>query len=107
MDFLILRPLSPNTGYHFFEEGGGGDGGGVGSKVFTQKQGGGGALRNPIAWGVLKPPPLFKNGPRGCFKGVFRRRHIICAIFFGGILLDCTARVLSLPPIQPLLILSP
>ena len=28
MDFLILRPLSPKTGYHFFE--GGGVGGGVG-----------------------------------------------------------------------------
>ena len=27
MDFLILRPLSPKTGYHFFE--GGGAGGGV------------------------------------------------------------------------------
>ena len=33
MDFLILRPLSPKTGYHFFE--GGGVGGG--SKVFAQK----------------------------------------------------------------------
>ena len=30
MDFLILRPLSPETGYHFFE------GGGV-SKVCGQK----------------------------------------------------------------------
>ena len=28
MDFLILRPLPPKTGYHFFE--GGGWGGGVG-----------------------------------------------------------------------------
>ena len=32
MDFLILRPLSPKTGYHFFEVGGGGA-----SKVFAQK----------------------------------------------------------------------
>ena len=24
MDFLILRPLPPKTGYHFFEGGGGG-----------------------------------------------------------------------------------
>ena len=31
MDFLILRPLSPKTGYHFFE----GVGGGL--KVFAQK----------------------------------------------------------------------
>ena len=31
MDFLILRPLSPKTGYHFFEGGGWG-----GSKVFAQ-----------------------------------------------------------------------
>ena len=29
MDFLILRPLSPETGYHFFEKGGVGWGGGV------------------------------------------------------------------------------
>ena len=30
MDFLILRPLPPKTGYHFFEGwGGGGVGGGV------------------------------------------------------------------------------
>ena len=29
MDFLILRPLPPKTGYHFFEGGGGGGGGGV------------------------------------------------------------------------------
>ena len=36
MDFLILRPLSPKTGYHFFE-GGGGRGMGGGSKVFAQK----------------------------------------------------------------------
>ena len=43
---------------------------------------GGGFLRNPIPWGVLNPPPFFKNGPRGGFKGVFRRTHIICAIFF-------------------------
>ena len=32
MDFLILRPLSPKTGYHFFEGGAGG-----GSKVFAEK----------------------------------------------------------------------
>ena len=40
MEFLILRPLSPKTGYHFFEGGwvGVGVGGGVGgSKVFAQK----------------------------------------------------------------------
>ena len=28
MDFLILRPLPPKTGYHFFEGGGWGGGGG-------------------------------------------------------------------------------
>ena len=28
MDFLILRPLPPKTGYHFFEGGWGGWGGG-------------------------------------------------------------------------------
>ena len=36
MDFLILRPVSPKTGYHFFEGGVGGWGGG-GSKVFAEK----------------------------------------------------------------------
>ena len=34
MDFLILRPLPPKTGYHFFEGGGGGWGVGVGVKSF-------------------------------------------------------------------------
>ena len=29
MDFLILRPLPPKTGYHFFEGGWGGGGWGV------------------------------------------------------------------------------
>ena len=35
MDFLILRPLPPKTGYHFFEGGvGGGGWGGGGVKSF-------------------------------------------------------------------------
>ena len=34
MDFLILRPLSPKTGYHFFEGGVGGVGGWGGVKSF-------------------------------------------------------------------------
>ena len=33
MDFLILRPLPPKTGYHFFEGGWGGVGVGVGGGV--------------------------------------------------------------------------
>ena len=33
MDFLILRPLPPKTGCHFFEGGVGGGGGGVGGGV--------------------------------------------------------------------------
>ena len=37
MDFLILRPLPPKTGYHFFRGGGVGGGGG-GSKVFAEQQ---------------------------------------------------------------------
>ena len=39
MEFLILRPLSPETGYHFFGVGGwmGGWGEGRGSKVCAQK----------------------------------------------------------------------
>ena len=39
--------------------------------VFTNSEGleqGGGFLRNPIAWGVLNPPPFFKNGPRGVLR---------------------------------------
>ena len=52
------------------------------SQLTEGHSGGGGFLRNPIPWGVLKNPPFFKNGPRGGFKGVFRRTHIICAIFF-------------------------
>ena len=35
MDFLILRPLPPKTGYHFFEGGGWGGWGGV--KSFRSK----------------------------------------------------------------------
>ena len=34
MDFLILRPLPPKTGYHFFEGGVGGGGGGGGGQKF-------------------------------------------------------------------------
>ena len=38
MDFLILRPLSPKTGYHFFEGGGiGGGGAGRGVKSFRSE----------------------------------------------------------------------
>ena len=33
--------------------------------------------------------------------------HHFCEKNFSGILLDCTSKVLSLPPVQPLLILSP
>ena len=34
MDFLILRPLPPKTGYHFFEGGWGGVGGWGGGQKF-------------------------------------------------------------------------
>ena len=37
MDFFILRPLSPKTGYHFFEGGGWGGPGGVGVKSFRSE----------------------------------------------------------------------
>ena len=46
MDFLILRPLPPKTGYHFFERGGGGGGLG-GSKVFAQKATSSGEAQRP------------------------------------------------------------
>ena len=69
---------------------------------------GGVSEKSDSVGGFEPPPPCFKNGLWGVFKGVFRRRHTIFAkFFFGGILLDCTSKVLSLPPIQPLLILSP
>ena len=35
-----------------------------------------------IVWGVLKTSHLFKKWSAGGFKGVYRRRQIICAIFF-------------------------
>ena len=48
MDFLILRPLPPKTGYHFFE--GGGVGGGVKSFcLIGYKQWGRTALLTPPA----------------------------------------------------------
>ena len=37
MDFLILRPLPPKTGYHFFEGGVGGGGGGGGQKFLLNR----------------------------------------------------------------------
>ena len=37
MDFLILRPLSPKTGYHFLGGGGGGVGGGGGQKFLLNR----------------------------------------------------------------------
>ena len=37
MDFLILRPLPPKTGYHFFEGGGGGGVGGGGQKFLLNR----------------------------------------------------------------------
>ena len=37
MDFLILRPLPPKTGYHFFEGGVGGVGGGGGQKFLLNR----------------------------------------------------------------------
>ena len=37
MDFLILRPLPPKTGYHFFEGGVGGGVGGGGQKFLLNR----------------------------------------------------------------------
>ena len=37
MDFLILRPLPPKTGYHFFEGGGWGWVGGGGQKFLLNR----------------------------------------------------------------------
>ena len=37
MDFLILRPLPPKTGYHFFEGGVGGGGWGGGQKFLLNR----------------------------------------------------------------------
>ena len=43
---------------------------------------GGGSEKSNSVGGFETPPPFFENGLRGGFKGVFRRRHIICANFF-------------------------
>ena len=66
---------------------------------------GGGVLRNPIAWGVLEPPPFLKRSPGGGFF-FLTQAHPFIEIFFRDMLFGCTSKVLSLPPIQPLLILS-
>ena len=72
MDFLILRPLSPKTGYHFFE--GGGLGGSKGSKVFAQQAPSSGeAIRYHIK--------LWSNGKATCCKVLGRR--------FESRLVDC------------------
>ena len=47
-----------------------------------QGGGGGGVEKSDSVGGFETPPPFFKNGPRGGFKGVFRPTHIIYAIFF-------------------------
>ena len=49
---------------------------------YGAQQGGGVSEKSDSVGGFEPPPPFFKNGPRGGFKGVFRRTHIICAIFF-------------------------
>ena len=41
----------------------------------------GGVLRNPIAWGVLKPPPFFKM-VRGVVLRVFFDAHTSFVRFF-------------------------
>ena len=60
MDFLILRPLPPKTGYHFFEGGGVGGGGGGGQKFLLNRlqtlgtHGAGNTVSGPI---VTQPTP--------------------------------------------------
>ena len=60
MDFLILRPLPPKTGYHFFEGGVGGGGWGGGQKFLLnrlQAVGTNGAGHTPSGPMVKQPTP--------------------------------------------------
>ena len=62
--------------------------------------GGGGGSPKSVNVGGFGTPPFFENGPWGFFQGYFSK-------FRGDILLGYTSAVLSLPPMQPPLILSP
>ena len=56
MDFLILRPLSPETGYHFFEGGGLRGGGGVQNFVLRRVQAVGRASAVPCSGPMVVQP---------------------------------------------------
>ena len=99
MDFLILRPLPPKTGYHFFEGGWGGGGGWVGGGGGGQKfllnrlqavrtHGAGNTVSGPmvtqplpdvqasvrtLVCQILAPPPA--AGPKWADWGSNRRSH--------------------------------
>ena len=62
MDFLILRPLSPKTGYHFL-----GGGGGGGSKVFAEQASSSGEAEcYRITAGPMVPRPTY--GPESVVR---------------------------------------
>ena len=69
--------------------------------------GGGGSEKSDSVGGFENPPPFFKTVRGGFLRVFFDADTSFVRFFFGGIRLDCTSKVLSLPPIQPLLILSP
>ena len=56
---------------------------------------------------VFENPLLFLKWSVGDLKVFFDAKTPFFRIFFGGILLDCTSKVSSFPPIQPLLMMSP
>ena len=66
-----------------------------------QGGGGKGSQKCDSGGGFGTPPPFLK------IACVLDTLTPFLRTFFGGILLDGTCKVLSLPPIQPLLILSP
>ena len=78
MDFLILRPLPPKTGYHFFEGGWGGGGWGGGQKFLLNRlqavgtQGNDHRASGPM---VTQPTPDVQASVRILVSGFWRRRR--------------------------------
>ena len=69
--------------------------------------GGGGGSEIRYHEGFRNPPPLFTNGQWAVLRVFFDASTPFVRKTFGNILLDPISTVLSLPPMQPLLILSP
>ena len=82
-----------------------GDGGGEESAAdeLYGFPGGGGFLEIRYREG-FRTPPLFKMVCWGVLRGFFDASTPFVGNFFGGVILGCISTVLSLPPMQPLLI---